>query len=50
MVYTFIPLLHLSNQRRIDLWQKEHFGEIEIVVNKARVKQDIDSELKPEPS
>ena len=29
-VYTFIPLLHLTNQRRIDLLQQEHFGEIEI--------------------
>ena len=31
-VYTFIPLLHLSNhdQRKIDMKQEEHFGEIEI--------------------
>ncbi|MBN1156359.1 segregation/condensation protein A [Candidatus Woesearchaeota archaeon] len=29
-VYTFIPLLHLDHQRKIELWQKEHFGEIEI--------------------
>ncbi|MBS3112747.1 segregation/condensation protein A [Candidatus Woesearchaeota archaeon] len=29
-VYTFIPLLHLSNQRKIDLEQKDHFGEIHI--------------------
>lgn len=29
-VLTFIPLLHLSNQRKIDLMQQEHFGEIEI--------------------
>lgn len=29
-IFTFIPLLHLTNQRRIDLLQKEHFGEIEI--------------------
>jgi segregation and condensation protein A len=29
-VYTFIPLLHLSNQQRIELSQNEHFGEIEI--------------------
>lgn len=33
-VYTFIPLLHLENQRRIDLLQKEHFGRIDIKVNK----------------
>lgn len=33
-VYTFIPLLHLDNQRRIELLQKEHFGNINIKVNK----------------
>lgn len=27
----FIPLLHLDNQGKINLQQKEHFGEIEIV-------------------
>ena len=31
-IYTFIPLLHLSNERKIDLTQKEHFGEIEIML------------------
>jgi segregation and condensation protein A len=30
-VYTFIPLLHLSNQRKIDMTQEQHFGEIDIV-------------------
>ena len=29
-VYTFLPLLHLTNQRKIDLEQQEHFGEISI--------------------
>ena len=29
-VYAFIPLLHLANQRKIDISQQEHFGEIEI--------------------
>lgn len=29
-VYTFIPLLHLANESKVELWQKEHFGEIEI--------------------
>ncbi|MBW2980161.1 segregation/condensation protein A [Candidatus Woesearchaeota archaeon] len=31
-VYTFIPLLHLANQdqRKIDLFQQQHFGDIEI--------------------
>jgi segregation and condensation protein A len=29
-IFTFIPLLHLENQRRIDTFQEMHFGEIEI--------------------
>jgi segregation and condensation protein A len=29
-VYTFIPLLHLSNEGKVELEQKEHFGEIDI--------------------
>ena len=29
-VYTFIPLLHLENQRKIDMKQFRHFGEINI--------------------
>lgn len=29
-VMTFIPLLHLDTQRKIDLMQEQHFGEIEI--------------------
>ena len=29
-VFTFIPLLHLSNQRKIDLEQERPFGEIDI--------------------
>ena len=41
-VFTFIPLLHLSNQRRVDLSQEEHFGEIEILL---RTKRWIDKEL-----
>lgn len=41
-VYTFIPLLHLTNDRKIDLLQKEHFGEIEIILMKkeSHIKQD----------
>ena len=41
-IYTFIPLLHLSNQRKIDLSQKEHFGEIEIMLHS---KKEADEEL-----
>ena len=29
-VYTFIPLLHLFNDNKVDLEQKEHFGEINV--------------------
>jgi len=29
-IYTFVPLLHLSNQRKIDMDQTEHLGEINI--------------------
>jgi len=29
-IYTFIPLLHLSNQDKVSLTQSEHFGEINI--------------------
>ncbi len=42
-VYTFIPLLHLTHERRIDLWQYEHFGEIEIELLKT--KRQVDKEL-----
>ncbi len=31
-VFTFIPLLHLTNQRKIDLEQYQHFGDIEIIL------------------
>jgi segregation and condensation protein A len=29
-IATFVPLLHLDHQRKIDLHQEEHFGDIEI--------------------
>ncbi len=43
-VYTFVPLLHLDHQRKIDLFQHEHFGEIEIEIHKARkqVEQELE--------
>lgn len=31
-IYTFIPLLHLTNQRKIDIEQYQPFGEIEIIL------------------
>ncbi|MHA1409623.1 MAG: segregation/condensation protein A [Candidatus Odinarchaeia archaeon] len=33
-VLTFIPLLHLDNQRKVNLLQEKHFGEIEVKLNK----------------
>ena len=33
-VFTFIPLLHLDNQNKIDMRQQEHFGTISISLNK----------------
>ncbi|HLC37347.1 MAG TPA: segregation/condensation protein A [Candidatus Nanoarchaeia archaeon] len=33
-ISTFIPLLYLDSQEKVDLSQKEHFGEIEIEINK----------------
>ena len=44
-VFTFIPLLHLSNQRKINLYQEEHFGEIEIAMMQAAAKQQLEKEL-----
>lgn len=34
-VYTFIPLLHLSQQNKVELVQSEPFGEIEVVLKQA---------------
>jgi chromatin segregation and condensation protein Rec8/ScpA/Scc1 (kleisin family) len=44
-VITFIPLLHLTNQRRIDLEQNEHFGPIEILMRNAELDDEIEAEL-----
>jgi len=44
-VFTFIPLLHLENERKIDLLQQRHFGEIHIEMLKHSVKKEIDKEL-----
>ncbi len=33
-VYTFIPLLHLYNQRKIDIEQESHFADFDILLNK----------------
>lgn len=44
-IYTFIPLLHLSNQRRIDMIQKKHFGDISIHLLKCQRNAEVDAEL-----
>ena len=41
-IYTFIPLLHLTTQRKVNLSQQEYFGEIEIILN---TEKEIDKEL-----
>ncbi len=42
-VLTFIPLLHLTNERKLDLNQLEHFGDIQIFLkkNKAGIEKEL---------
>lgn len=42
-VYTFVPLLHLTNQRKIDLFQQQHFGEIDIILK--NTGEEVNKEL-----
>ena len=46
-VYTFIPLLHLCNMRKVDLHQEQHFGdfEIELLSKQQNIKKEIDVQL-----
>jgi len=44
-VFTFIPLLHLENQRKIDLVQYRHFGEIEIEMLMQKTSKQVDKEI-----
>jgi segregation and condensation protein A len=44
-VYTFIPLLHLTNQRRIDLHQASHFGDISIQLLKNERVEEVEAEM-----
>jgi len=44
-VYTFIPLLHLENQRKIDMKQYRHFGEISIEMLMQKTSKEVDKEL-----
>jgi len=48
-VYTYIPLLHLNHQRKIDMTQYQHFGEIEIELLKKIHTEELAKEL-PEGS
>ena len=43
-IYTFIPLLHLANQRKIGLKQEKHFGDIDILLRKPQ--SEAKAELK----
>jgi len=45
-VFTFIPLLHLENQRKVDMYQEIHFGEIEIDLLKHGVIELLPPESK----
>jgi segregation and condensation protein A len=49
-VYTFIPLLHLENQRKVDMLQKIHFGEIEIDLAKKKESAGPEQGENPEAS
>ena len=44
-VFAFIPLLHLTNQRRINLEQQQHFGEIEIRLLQQQLNKEVEKEL-----
>ena len=44
-VFTFIPLLHLENQRKIDLKQYRHFGKIEIEMLMQKTSKEVNKEL-----
>jgi len=51
-IYTFVPLLHLSNHRKIDLEQNKHFGEISIKLRKdsqGGIKHIVEEEKKDAP-
>ena len=45
-IYTFIPLLHLTTQRKIDLSQEQQFGEINIhLASKKEVEKELGAEV-----
>ena len=46
-VRTFIPLLHLAQQNKIDLMQESPFGEIEILMKKRQEEGNIEEKSNP---
>ena len=38
-VYTFIPLLHLSNEDKVDLHQEEHFADFDITITNQKAEE-----------
>ncbi len=46
-VRTFIPLLHLAQQNKIDLMQESPFGEIEILMKKRQEDDKIEEKINP---
>jgi chromatin segregation and condensation protein Rec8/ScpA/Scc1 (kleisin family) len=48
-VYAFIPLLHLTNQGKLDMEQYQPFGEIEIMLNQKKEVEKVLSEETPSP-
>lgn len=42
IINAFIPVLHLSNQQKIDLYQEQHFGEIEITKPENSKRKQLD--------
>lgn len=44
-IHTFIPLLHLTQQRKLDLEQEKQFGEIDILIIKENIDKQIEKEL-----
>jgi segregation and condensation protein A len=49
-VYTFIPLLHLAQQNKIELEQKEPFGEISIILKRKEEAPAVEEEGEGEES
>lgn len=41
IIYTMLPVLHLATQEKIDLEQKEHFGQINITLHKEKQQEDL---------